>query len=260
MTRSSRIRPRPLVAPGISIELPGVGVEQAMETGLGVKHDSIPPAPLPLDPPSPLLFPLASFGLPASAFRVCRSNQASALAGDFGPGSDFRAGCPARRTGKAGRQPGPSSASNCSGNWSGRPPTLEAQSSVVRDRCQADWPGRGSHRIRSCRQRPVPQYNRGRHVEEAGSGVIIECGRAELLRVDQPPRSPRCRAQSDSESIWPTADASTPIKVLGGSRKDRRGRALAISAPDLVAAPRWAIADRMQIGDFRTGGRAAPSD
>ena len=90
-----------------------------------------------------------------------------------------------------------------------------------------------------------PAYNRGRHVEEAGSGVIIEQKNHYYVLTNwhvihgAAPAAIRINL-TDGRCLHPTdvlKDARTDVAVLP------------VSAPDLVAAS-VGDSDRMQIGDF----------
>jgi serine protease Do len=90
-----------------------------------------------------------------------------------------------------------------------------------------------------------PAYNRPRHVEEAGSGVIVERKAAYYVLTNRhvirgaAPAAIKINL-ADGRRIHPTKvweDPATDVAVM------------AISAPDLTAAP-LGDSDRMQTGDF----------
>ena len=91
-----------------------------------------------------------------------------------------------------------------------------------------------------------PSSSRSRHVEEAGSGVIIE-RKHQLLRADQPARDSRRRAGGHPDQPGRRPPAS-PHRSVGRSQ-DRRG-GVADLRPRPGGGARWATATGMEIGDF----------
>ncbi len=90
-----------------------------------------------------------------------------------------------------------------------------------------------------------PAYNRSRHVEEAGSGVIIERKhRYYVLTNRHVIRGAAAGGNQDQPGRRPPLH---PTEVLDDRKTDVA--VLPISAPDLVAAS-LGDSDRMQIGDF----------
>jgi serine protease Do len=123
-------------------------------------------------------------------------------------------------------------------------PVLEAQSAVVKLVAKLVEPA-VVHIEADIPPEANPAYNRGRHVEEAGSGVIIEQKRQYYVLTNRhvirgaAPAAIRITLH-DGRRIHPTDvlhDRKTDVAVLP------------ISAPDLVAVS-LGDSSRMQIGDF----------
>jgi len=121
---------------------------------------------------------------------------------------------------------------------------LESQSTVVKIVAKLIGPA-VVHVEADIPPRAGPQYGRGRHVEEAGSGVIIKLKEDYYVLTNRhvirgaAPSAIRINL-ADGRRIHPTKvleDVDTDVAVL------------AVSAPDLVAAP-LGDSDRVQIGDF----------
>jgi len=88
-------------------------------------------------------------------------------------------------------------------------------------------------------------YGRGRHVEEAGSGVVVEINSKQYVLTN---RHVVSGAQPDGISITLADGRQTrPLKVWDDPLTDVA--VMEVSAPDLVAAP-IGDSDQMEIGDF----------
>ena len=121
---------------------------------------------------------------------------------------------------------------------------LEAQSAVVKIVAKLVGPS-VVHIEADVPTEPTAQYGHGQRLEESGSGVIVEVKDKYYVLTNRhvvrnaAPQAIRIRL-ADGRLIHPTKileDPDTDVAVM------------AISAPDLVAAP-LGDSDRMEIGDF----------
>ena len=111
-------------------------------------------------------------------------------------------------------------------SWRPRPPCVKAVAkligpTVVHIKAEGATPG------------SLP-YGRGRHNEEAGSGVIIQW-KGKYLRADQSARGPRAPRRRESTSTWPTAGGCIPGRCWDDADTDVA--VLAVEGPDLVGRP-----------------------